>query len=91
MPKKTHSDTVLELARAVRARRKEHGLTQVQLGRFAGCGPDFVYDLEAGKPTIRLAKLLDVLAVLGLSLRLADGKTALTVDDSVRARTEEEP
>jgi y4mF family transcriptional regulator len=88
MSPKPHAAAVLELARAVRARRKEHGLTQVELGRFAGCGPDFVYDLEAGKSTIRLAKLLDVLAVLGLALRLTDGKRALAVDDAVRGRPE---
>jgi y4mF family transcriptional regulator len=65
---------------AVRRRRRELGMTQVELGRFAGCGPDFIYDLEAGKPTIRLAKLLDVLAVLGLELRLVEGRDGMSVD-----------
>jgi HTH-type transcriptional regulator / antitoxin HipB len=80
----TRAERVRDLAAAVRARRKAHRLTQAELGRFAGCGPDFVYDLETGKPTIRLDKLLDVLAVLGLELRLADGKRALAVEDAVR-------
>lgn len=73
-----------ELAQAVRAHRRTLGLTQVELGRFAGCGPDFIYDLEAGKPTIRLNKLLDVLGVLGLELRLVEGRGVLVVADPLR-------
>jgi len=69
---------------AVRQRRRSLSMTQIELGRFAGCGPDFVYDLESGKPTIRLDKLLDVLLVLGLELRLADGKRGLALDESLR-------
>lgn len=67
------------LAHAIRARRKALKLTQVGLGRLAGCGPDFIYDVEAGKPSLRLDKLLDVLAVLGLALVLDQGKEPLRV------------
>ena len=71
------------LSRAVRSRRKSLKLTQVELARFAGCGPDFVYDLESGKPTLRLDKLLGVLTVLGLELRVADGRRVLAADDTL--------
>ena len=67
------------LSAALRAQRKALGLTQHELARLAGCGPDFIYDLESAKPTIRLDKLLDVLAVLGLELRLDVGKRVLAV------------
>ncbi|MDH5676092.1 MAG: type II toxin-antitoxin system Y4mF family antitoxin [Myxococcales bacterium] len=67
------------LAAALRARRRELGLTQKQLGDLAGCGVAFLYELEAGKPTVRLDKLLDVLAVLGLELRLDEGHSGLAV------------
>jgi len=83
MPKKSagpHDDRVRLLALAVAARRRTLKLTQVELARLAGVGPDFLYDLESGKATVRLDKLLDVLAVLGLELRLGDGKRALAVD-----------
>ncbi len=56
------------LARVVRARRKALGVSQVELARIAGVGPVFVYDVEAGKSTLRLDKLLEV---LGLELVLA--------------------
>lgn len=58
------------LAVAVRTRRKALQLTQRQLAELAGVGPDFVYDLERGKPTLRLGTVLQVLETLGLRLRL---------------------
>ncbi len=67
------------LGAAIRRRRRALGLTQQDLARFAGCGPAFLYDLERGKPSLRLDKVLDVLDVLGLELRLAAGKRGLVV------------
>jgi len=67
------------LAAAVRGRRKRLGVTQIELARLAGCGPVFIYDVEAGKPTLRLDKLLSVLDVLGLELVLAEGHEQLRV------------
>lgn len=74
-----HAARAAALARAIRARRKALKLTQVDLSRLAGCGPDFVYDVEAGKISIRLDKLLDVLGVLGLELVVSQGKDVLRV------------
>lgn len=81
-----HAARVAVLARAIRARRKALRLTQVDLSRLAGCGPDFVYDLEAGKPTLRLDKLLDVLSVLGLEIVVGQGKGVLTVAPDIAPR-----
>ena len=67
------------MAGAIRARRKSLRLTQVALSRLAGCGVDFVYDVETGKPSLRLDKVLDILAVLGLELVLAPGRDVLRV------------
>ncbi|MHB8637930.1 MAG: type II toxin-antitoxin system Y4mF family antitoxin [Fimbriimonadaceae bacterium] len=58
---------------AVRDRRKALGLTQAELAGLAGCGPLFVIELERGKPTIRVDKLIAVLVVLGLQLRVENG------------------
>lgn len=58
------------LAATVRQRRKALKLTQAELAELAGCGPDFLYDVERGKPTLRLDKLLQVLHTLGLTLKL---------------------
>lgn len=58
------------LGAELRARRKLLRLTQEELAVLAGCGPDFLYDLERGKPTVRLDKLVPVLDVLGLELKV---------------------
>jgi y4mF family transcriptional regulator len=68
------------LGAALRNRRKSLGLTQQELARLAGCGLAFLYELESGKATVRLDKLLGVLGVLGLELSLVEGKDALGVD-----------
>jgi len=57
----------------VRARRTKLGLKQQELAELAGCSTRFVHTVEAGKPTIRLDKLLDVLDVLGLRLTVVGG------------------
>ncbi len=68
------------LGRALRGRRRSLGLTQQDLARLSGCGLAFLYELETGKPTVRLDKVLAVLAVLGLELSLVEGKRGLGID-----------
>lgn len=63
------------LGLAVRQTRKLHGLTQAELAGLAGTGPRFIGELERGKPSAELGKVLDVLAVLGLRLQLAGAGT----------------
>jgi y4mF family transcriptional regulator len=65
----------------VRARRKQLGVTQLELARLARCGPVFMYDLESAKRTVRLDKVLDVLHVLGLELVLRQGKARFRVEE----------
>jgi HTH-type transcriptional regulator / antitoxin HipB len=81
-----HAARTEALASAIRARRKLLRLTQIDLSRLAGCGPDFVYDVEVGKPSLRLDKLLDVLAFLGLELVLSSGKETLRVAPGLEPR-----
>ncbi|MFA7243307.1 MAG: type II toxin-antitoxin system Y4mF family antitoxin [Sulfuricellaceae bacterium] len=61
-----------ELASAVRARRKALGLTQADLAGLAHTGNRFIVDLERGKPTLRIEKVLVVLALLGLELYVVE-------------------
>jgi y4mF family transcriptional regulator len=63
-----HESAAQHIALLVRQRRKRLGVTQQALAHMAGCGPVFVYNIEHGKPSLRLDKLLDVLDVLGLEL-----------------------
>jgi y4mF family transcriptional regulator len=58
-----------DLAIDVRARRKDLGLTQVEVAELAGVSDRFVMELEQGKPTVRLDKLTAVLNAMGLTLR----------------------
>jgi len=58
-----------DIAAVVRRARKAAGLRQDDLAGLAGVGTRFLIELEAGKPTIRLDKLLAVLAALGISLQ----------------------
>ena len=57
--------TPVTLGVIVKAARKRLGLTQPQLALAAGAGVRFVVELEAGKPTVRLEKVLSVLHALG--------------------------
>ena len=45
--------------------RKEAGLTQKELAYRVGVGLRFVRELEQGKPTVRMDKVLEVLDFLG--------------------------
>lgn len=60
-----------QLGQALRAARKQLGLTQPQLSLAAGVGVRFIVDLEAGKPTLRLEKILRVIDALGGELQLS--------------------
>jgi y4mF family transcriptional regulator len=57
--------------------RKSQGLTQEQLAAACGLGRRFIVELERGKPTSQIGKIMQVLSALGLSLHLADRKGEL--------------
>ena len=61
-------NTPVALGQTVLQARKQLGLTQPQLALAAGVGVRFIVELEAGKPTIRLETLLNVLHALGGTL-----------------------
>lgn len=64
--------SLADLAGAVRARRKALGLTQADLAGLAQTGNRFIVDLEKGKPTLQIEKVLAVLALLGLDLYVVE-------------------
>lgn len=59
-----------QIGTVVRQSRTAQRLRQDQLAAAAGVGVRFVVELERGKPTIRLDKLLAVLSVLGCRLEI---------------------
>lgn len=59
-----------EIGRIVRAARRAQGLRQDQLAGAANVGPRFLSELEAGKKTAQVGKVLAVLAALGCELHI---------------------
>lgn len=58
----------------IRDTRKGLGVTQRDLALTSGTGLRFIIDLERGKPTCQLGKVLDVLRTLGLGLEIKPGR-----------------
>ncbi|HEV7732726.1 MAG TPA: helix-turn-helix domain-containing protein [Candidatus Binatia bacterium] len=57
-----------QLGRTVQALRRALKVSQADLAMAAGTNRRFIIDLERGKPTTQLAKVLQVLATLGASV-----------------------
>lgn len=73
--------TTEQLGHALRATRKQLGLTQPQLALAAGVGVRFIVDLEAGKTTLRLENVLRVIDALGGKLELLGLPSSATEND----------
>jgi HTH-type transcriptional regulator / antitoxin HipB len=54
----------------IRNARKFLGVTQKDLALTSGTGLRFIIELEQGKPTCQLGKVLTVLHTLGITLQL---------------------
>lgn len=63
--------TPADIGLLVRARRKELGLRQIDLADLTDVSERFVRDLEGGKPSVRLDKMLATCATLGLTVNIA--------------------
>jgi HTH-type transcriptional regulator/antitoxin HipB len=60
-----------QLGATIRARRRQLKVTQKDLAMTCGTGLRFIIDLEKGKPTCQIGKILQVLHALGLRLQIA--------------------
>ena len=65
------------LGAVVKKLRKSQGLTQEQLAAACGLGRRFIVELERGKETSHIGKVMKVLAALGVGLHAADRKGEL--------------
>lgn len=75
-----------DLSIAVKVRRKALGLTQADLAKLAHTGNRFVVDLEKGKTTLQIDKVLAVLSLLGLNLYIEE-KGDMLHRDTAQAST----
>jgi HTH-type transcriptional regulator/antitoxin HipB len=69
-PSRRAVTSALDIGRIVRDRRLSLEITQQELADAAGTGRRFVSELEAGKPTAELGKVIQVCSYLGLDLIL---------------------
>ena len=60
--------STVELGALLRERRKQQSLTQLDLAGLGNTGNRFIVELENGKPTVQLQKVLDLLDLLGLEM-----------------------
>lgn len=61
--------TTQQIGRLIRDTRKQLGVTQKGLALTSGTGLRFIIDLEKGKPTCQLGKVLTVLYTLGIDIK----------------------
>lgn len=55
-----------KIAKFIKLKRKERGLTQEEFAIYSGLGLRFVRELEQGKPTVRMDKVNQALAMFGM-------------------------
>ena len=67
--------TAKQVGDLIKKTRKRMGVTQRELALTSGTGLRFIIDLEKGKPTCQLAKVLAVLNTLGIALALTPPPT----------------
>ena len=61
---------VAAIGQIIREERKELGLRQDELAAASGVGLRFLVELERGKPTVQMGKVLDVISTLGCELQI---------------------
>ncbi len=64
----------MELAKFLKQKRKEQGLTQQELSLKAGVGLRFIREMEQGKSTLRIDKVNQVLQLFGAVLSVETDK-----------------
>jgi HTH-type transcriptional regulator/antitoxin HipB len=67
--------TAKQIGELVKATRKSLAVTQKDLALTSGTGLRFIIELEQGKPTCQLSKVLTVLNTLGITIKLTPPAT----------------
>lgn len=76
----------VELGAIIREQRKRLALKQLDLAGLGNTGNRFIVDLENGKPTVQLQKVLDLMDLLGLEV-VVRAKAARTQARSIPGST----
>ena len=67
------------IASQIKDLRKKNGLTQIEFAKRVGVGLRFLRELEQGKTTVRMDKLIQVLDFLGYHLELKKNEPQSTI------------
>lgn len=60
----------IDISAAIKNRRKSLNLTQAECATFCGVGLRFFSELENGKQSLHLSKVMQVLQMLGLKMQI---------------------
>ena len=74
---KKDNSSMLTLGRAIEIERKKRQLTQTQLAELSNSSINFISQIEAGKATAHIGKVMDVLKILGLQLNIEKGSSGV--------------
>jgi len=78
--------SVADLGLLARATRRSSGLRLDDVAGSAGLGPVFVGDVEHGKETVQLGRVLRLLAELGIELHADVPQAALSELETLQAK-----
>lgn len=84
MPETRSVNTIGALANLIRAVRLQQGLTRDELANATGLSPKFISQVEAGKPTAQIGKVLLLLGELGVSL-FAESSIEISAENALKA------
>lgn len=79
--------SVEEIGKLVRAHRKTQSATQAEFASLCGVGVRFISDLENGKPTMDIGKVLNVLQCLGLDVSIEPRGWQKNAQATLRGKT----
>lgn len=79
------------MALQIKYLRKKIGLTQIEFAKRVGVGLRFLRELEQGKTTVRMDKLIQVLDFLGYHLELKKNDSKLLEAIKERISSGENP
>jgi len=68
---------IVTLGLAIEAERKRRLLTQTQLAELSNTSINFVSQIERGKKTAQIGKVIDILQILGLQLVIEKGSAGV--------------
>lgn len=84
MPETRSVNTIGALAHLIRAARLQQGFTRDELANATGLSPKFISQVEAGKPTAQIGKVLLLLGELGVSL-FAQTSIEISTENALKA------